>query len=149
MQIRLMPLSTPLVLGFVLGACLVLSPSPARAQATIAGQITDATRGVIPGVTVEASSSALIEGTRSTVTDGQGRYQISDLRPGTYKVNFSLVGFRTAVREGIELTAGFTGTVNIQLSVGAVEETVTVAGTAPIVDVESVTTQTVLTAEVL
>ena len=146
---KLIPLSTPHVLGAVLGACLVLFPSTVRAQGTIAGQVADSTGSVVPGVIVEASSSALIEGTRSTVSDSQGRYQISDLRPGTYKVTFSLVGFRTIVREGIELTAGFTATVNIQMAVGAIEETVTVAGASPIVDVQSVTTQTVMTRDVL
>ncbi len=83
------------------------------------------------------------------MTDGQGRYQIVALRPGTYKVTYSLTGFRTVLREGIELTAGFTATVNIQLAVGSVEETITVAGTSPVVDVQSVTTQTVMTREVL
>src|SRR5947209_9896836 len=101
---KLIPLSTPLMLGLVLRACLVLFPSTVWAQGTIAGQVADATGSVVPGVTVEASSPALIEGTRSTVSDSQGRYQISDLRPGAYKVTFSLVGFRTVIREGIELT---------------------------------------------
>ena len=140
---------TSCVPGFLLAACLVLLPSVVRAQGTIAGQISDSTGSILPGVTVEASSEVLIEGARSTVTDGQGRYQITALRPGTYKVTYSLTGFRTVLREGIELTAGFTATVNIQLAVGAVEETITVAGTSPVVDVQSVTTQTVMTREVL
>ena len=142
-------LSTERMLGLVLGACLALSPSIVRAQGTIAGLVTDTTASVVPGVTVEASSAALIEGSRSTVTDDQGRYQIADLRPGNYKVTFTLSGFRTVVREGIQLTAGFTATINTQMAVGAVSETITVAGASPIVDVQSVTTQTVMTREVL
>jgi hypothetical protein len=146
---KLIPWSTPLVLGPVLGACLVLFPSTVRAQGTIAGQIVDSTGSLLPGATVEASSPALIEGVRTTVTDGQGRYQITGLRPGSYKVTFSLPGFRTMIREGVELTAGFTAMVNIQMAVGAVEETVTVAGASPIVDTQSVTTQVVMTRDVL
>src|SRR5687767_8607527 len=103
----------------ILGTALVLGgfllPSAALAQGTIAGQVTDTTGAILPGATVEASSPALIEGVRTTVTDGQGRFQIPDLRPGTYKVTFGLTGFRTVIREGIELTAGFTASVNIQL----------------------------------
>ena len=135
--------------AIVIGVLLVLFPAASSAQGTIAGQITDATGAILPGVTVEASSPALIEGSRTTTADGQGRYQIADLRPGAYKVTYSLTGFRTVVREGIELTTGFVATVNIQLSLGAVEETVTVAGAAPVVDVQSVTTQTVMSREVL
>ena len=144
-----LPLPNTRILGLLLGACLVLFPSALRAQGTISGQVSDATGSIVPGVTVEAASSALIEGARSAVTDGQGRYQIPNLRPGNYKVTFSLAGFRTVVREGIALTAGFTATVNVQMAVGAVAETITVAGASPIVDVQSVTTQTVMTREVL
>src|SRR5262245_15113540 len=143
------PLSTTHILGLLFGACLTIFPTAVFAQGTVAGLVTDATGSIVPGVTVEAASPALIEGARSAVTNGQGRYQISDLRPGTYKITFSLVGFRTVVREGIELTAGFTATVNAQMAVGAVEETITVAGASPIVDVQSVTTQTVMSREVL
>jgi hypothetical protein len=132
-------------------ACLgsLLLPAAASAQGAIAGLVTDTSGGIVPGVSVEAASPALIEGARTTVSDGQGRYQITDLRPGTYKVTFTLPGFRTVVREGIELTTGFTASVNIQMAVGAVEETITVAGAAPVVDVQSVTTQTVMTRDVL
>jgi hypothetical protein len=146
---RLTFLSAPRMVGLALATCLALFPSIVRAQGTIAGQVTDSTGSILPGVTVEATSPALIEGTRSTVSDGQGRYQISALRPGNYKVTFALTGFRTVVREGIELTAGFIATINIQMPVGAVEETITVAGVSPIVDVQSVTTQTVMTRAVL
>src|SRR5262249_56798982 len=92
-------------------------------------------------VTVEASSSALIERVRSATTDSQGLYRIVDLRPGTYTVVFTLTGFSTLRRDGIELTTGFTATVNADLRVGAVEETVTVSGASPVVDVQNVQKQ--------
>jgi len=145
---KLIPFVPTRFIALVFGMALLL-PSAAAAQGTIAGQVTDSTGSVMPGVSVEASSPVLIEGARSTVSDGQGRYQIPNLRPGTYKVTFTLAGFRTVAREGIELTAGFVASVNIQMSVGAVEETLTVAGTSPVVDVQSVTTQTVMSREVL
>jgi len=125
---RLRPSSAGVVAALMFGVCFLLVPSTALAQGIVAGQVTDSTGSVLPGVTVEASSPVLIEGARTSVTDGQGRYQIPDLRPGTYRVTYALPGFRSVVREGIELRAGFTATVNIQLSVGAVEETITVAG---------------------
>src|SRR5262245_49990181 len=132
-----------------IGLGVLLFPALAFAQGAIAGQVTDTTGAIVPGVTVEATSPALIEGTRSTTTDDQGRYQITGLRPGAYKVTFSLPGFRTVIREGIELTAGYTASVSPQMAVGAVEESITVAGAAPVVDVQSVTTQTVMTRDVL
>lgn len=141
--------STGTLATLVFGVCLVLSPTAARAQGAIAGQATDASGAIVPGVTVEASSPVLIEGARAAVTDGQGRYQIAALRPGVYAVTFTLTGFRTVVREGIELAAGFTATVNVQMAPGAIEETITVAGVSPVVDVTSVTTQTVMTRDVL
>ena len=94
----------------------------------IAGRVVDATGGVLPGVTVEAASPALIEGTRTTVTDGEGRYQIIELRPGSYAVTFSLPGFSTVRREGIDLSTGFTANVSGELRVGGLEETITAAG---------------------
>src|ERR671937_229652 len=87
---------------------------------TIAGVVRDATGGVLPGVTVEASSPALIEKSRVAITDGQGQYRIVELRPGTYTVTFTLPGFSTVKREGIELTGSFVATVNADLKVGAV-----------------------------
>jgi hypothetical protein len=128
---------------------LALFPHLVFAQGAIAGLVTDTSGSLVPGVTVEASSPALIEGVRTAVSDSSGRYQILELRPGQYKVTFTLPGFRTVVREGIELAAGFTATVNAQMAVGAVEETITVAGAAPVVDVQSVTTQTVMSRDVL
>ena len=92
----------------------------------------------MPGVTVEAASPALIEKTRTAVTDADGQYRIIDLRPGTYTVTFTLVGFSTVKREGIELTDDFTATVNADLKVGGLEETITVSGQSPLIDTQSV-----------
>jgi hypothetical protein len=115
----------------------------------IAGTVRDSTGGVLPGVTVEASSPALIEKVRTVVTDDQGNYKILELRPGTYTVTFVLAGFSTFKREGIELTTGFTAPANADMRVGALEETVTVTGASPVVDVQNVRQQTVISAEIL
>ena len=122
-------------------ACLVLVPAAAYAQASIAGVVRDTSGAVLPGVTVEAASPALIEKVRSVVTDGTGQYKVVDLRPGTYSVTFTLPGFNTFKRDGIELAGTFTATVNADMRVGALEETVTVTGEASVVDVQSVTQQ--------
>ena len=140
----------PALKGIVFAiACLVLVPAAAYAQASIAGVVKDTSGAVLPGVTVEAASPALIEKVRSVVTDGTGQYKVVDLRPGTYSVTFTLPGFNTLKRDGIELAGSFTATVNADLRVGAVEETVTVTGDAPIVDIQSVTQQRVLGKDVL
>src|SRR5262245_27259962 len=118
-----------------------LLPTLAGAQAvttgSIAGLVRDASGAVLPGVTVEAASPVLIEKVRSAVTDGEGRYTIADLRPGTYAVTFALPGFSTVRREGITISVGFAATVNADLRVGAVEETITVTGATPIVDTQN------------
>ena len=115
--------------ALLLTACAVLMPAHALAQQSgIAGAVRDASGGALPGVTVEASSPALIEGSRTVITDGQGLYTLVDLRPGAYVVTFTLPGFSTLRRDGIELAAGFTATVNAELSLGALEETITVSG---------------------
>lgn len=123
--------------------------SSAYAQASIAGSVKDTSGAVLPGVTVEAASPALIEKTRSVVTDGAGQYRIENLRPGTYTVTFTLPGFGTVKRDGVELSGTFTANVNADMRVGALEETVTVTGEAPTVDVQSTTRQRVLTAEIV
>jgi carboxypeptidase family protein len=127
-------------------ALLVLIPSVAYAQASasIVGTVKDASGAVLPGVTVEASSPALIEKTRSVVTNGVGQYSIENLRPGTYTVTFALTGFSTVKREGIELTGSFIASVNADMKVGGVAETITVSGEAPVVDVTSARTQEVI-----
>ena len=128
---------------------LVLLPSSVYAQAAIAGVVRDASGGVLPGVTVEASSPALIEKVRTAVSDGTGQYRIEDLRPGLYTVRFTLSGFSTVSREGVELTGSATANISIDLRVGAVEETITVTGETPVVDVQGARRQTVLTNEVI
>src|SRR6187455_315981 len=136
--------------GFMLVlACLVLVPVDALAQSEIAGVVKDASGSVLPGVTVEASSPALIEKTRAAVSDGDGKYRIISLRPGTYTVTFSIAGFSTVVREGIELTSNFAATVDAEMKVGALNETITVTGESPIVDTQSITSRTVMTREVM
>src|SRR5436309_10420204 len=109
---------------------LAIVPSVAYAQASITGVVRDTSGAVLPGVTVEASSPALIEKVRSVSTDGTGQYRIVDLRPGTYTVTFALSGFSTVKREGIILTGTFTASVNGEMRVGAVSETITVSGEA-------------------
>ena len=136
---------------FILSFFALALPTAVRAQANsaIAGVVKDSSGAVLPGVTVEASSPALIEKVRSAVTDGEGQYKIVDLRPGDYTVTFTLTGFSTVKREGIELTASFTANVNAELRVGALEETITVSGAAPTVDVQNVVQQRVMTRDVI
>lgn len=122
--------------------------APAEAQSTITGVVRDSSGGVMPGVNVEASSPALIEGTRSAVTDENGLYRLIDLRPGTYVVTFTLQGFNVVKRE-VELSANFTATINTDLNVGALEESVTVTGSSPVVDVQSNVKQQVMARDVL
>jgi hypothetical protein len=130
-------------------AALAAVPSVSYAQASITGVVRDASGAVLPGVTVEASSPALIERVRTSVTDGTGQYRIENLRPGAYTVTFTLPGFSTVQREGLQLTGDFVASVNAELRVGTVEETITVTGAAPVVDVQSTTRQTVLNRELL
>jgi len=127
----------------------LLLPSAAFAQAAITGVVKDASGGVLPGATVEAASPVLIEKVRSVVTDDSGQYRIVDLRPGTYSVTVKLQGFQTVKREGIELSGNFVATVNTDLKVGALEETITVTGESPIVDVQSTRSQQIIDKSVL
>jgi len=128
---------------------LLLLATQVSAQSSIVGVVKDATGLVLPGVTVEASSPVLIERTRSTVTDTNGQYRLVDLRPGTYAVLFTLPGFSTLRRDGFELPSDFTATLNIDLKVGAVEETITVSGSSPVVDVNNASRPQVLNREEL
>jgi hypothetical protein len=135
---------------FALAAlAVVLVPVMAHAQGSITGTVRDSSGGVLPGVTVEAASPVLIERVRSVTTDATGQYRIVDLRPGTYAIIFTLTGFATVRQEGIELTGSFTATVNGEMRVGTVAETITVTAETPIVDVQTVTRQRVFNETVL
>jgi len=124
-------------------------PAAAYSQAAITGVVRDTSGAVLPGVTVEAASPVLIERTRSVVSDDTGQYRIVDLRPGTYALTFALPGFNTVKREGIALSGDFVATISVELRVGALEETVTVTGESPIVDVQSARVQTVIDRDVI
>jgi hypothetical protein len=136
-------------MGGTLALLLGVGEAAAQQGGTIAGVARDTTGAVLPGVTVEAASPALIEKVRAAVTDGDGQYQIVNLRPGNYTVTFTLTGFSTVRREGIVLTAGFTASVNGEMKVGAVEETITVTGASPLVDTQNVRQQMSVTEETL
>src|SRR5688500_12095289 len=129
---------------FGVAAALVLLPSLAFAQGTLTGTVRDASGAVLPGVTVEATSPVLIEKVRSVVTDGAGIYRIVDLNPGIYSVTATLPGFANVKRDGIELAGSGTVTIPIEMRVGTLEETITVTGETPVVDVQSVRRETVL-----
>lgn len=134
------------LIGFVLA---LMVATTASAQSAITGVAIDDSGAVMPGVTVEVSSPALIEQVRSAVTDSSGAYRVTDLRPGTYKVTFTLPGFNTYVREGLELPSEFIATVNAQMKVGGLEETITVSGASPVVDTTSTMQRTVLSRELI
>src|ERR1700730_3571071 len=132
-------------------ALVLLASALASAQGTsgVAGVVKDTSGAVLPGVTVEAASSALIEKTRSVVTDAEGQYEIVDLPGGTYTVTFTLTGFSTVKREGIVLTADFTANITTEMIVGALEETITVSGQAPVVDVQTTAEHKVVSGDML
>jgi len=133
----------------IVSAWFVVLPAAAFAQASITGTVRDTSGAVMPGVTVEATSPDLTEKVRTVVTDGSGQYRIITLTPGTYTVTFTLPGFSTVRREGIELAGTFTAAINADLRVGSLEETVTVTGESPLVDVQSATQQRVISTEVV
>jgi len=126
-----------------------LLPASAFAQASIAGSTRDTSGAAVPGVTVEATSPALIEKVRTAVSDDRGIFRIVNLPPGTYTVTFALSGFNQVKRDGIELTGSFTAQVDGVMAVGGLTETVTVTGASPIVDVQSIRRQTTITNDVL
>ena len=132
----------------VVMALLVAGPSLATAQ-SLAGTVRDTSGAVLPGVTIEASSPALITKVRTGVTDETGQYRIPDLPPGTYKVTFTLPGFATVVREGVELTGGGVMTIGADMRVGALQETITVTGESPVVDVQTARQQTVVDGDIV
>jgi hypothetical protein len=125
-------------------AAAVLFATPALSQPAVAGIVRDSSGAILPGVSVEAASPALIEKARVVVTDGNGQYRIVDLEPGTYTITFTLSGFTTVKREGIELTGAGVTTINADLPVGAVAETVTVTGATPVVDTQTSTRREVV-----
>jgi len=133
----------------VILAAAVLLPSIAFAQGTLTGTVKDVSGGVLPGVTVEASSPALIEKVRTALTDGVGQYRITGLNPGTYSLTFSLSGFNIVKREGIELSGTAALTIPVEMRVGALAETITVTGETPVVDVQTTRRETVLSADVI
>lgn len=140
--------------GIVLAALhLALLPGIASGQGgdlgTIAGVVKDSTGGVLPGVTVEVTSPALIEKVRTVTTDTQGQYKVISLRPGVYEVTFSLEGFGTVKRPGIEMTAAFTATINAELKPGTLEESITVSGASPLVDVQNTVQKSAITAAII
>src|SRR5436190_18788050 len=143
------------VLAILLGVVLASALAPTNVsgqgavQASITGLAKDSSGAVLPGVTVEVSSAALIEKTRAAVTDDTGRYRVVGLPPGTYNVTFTLTGFNTVRHEAIELAGSFTATVHADMKVGSLQETVTVTGEAPVVDVQSAQRQQVLKSDVM
>ena len=134
---------------FIVGIVVLCAPAGAAAQAAIAGVVKDASGAVLPGVTVEATSAALTEKVRSVATDGGGQYRVINLPPGTYSLSFTLAGFNTIRREGVQLSGTLTATIDAELRVGAIEETVTVTGESPIVDVQSARRQQVIDGDLL
>jgi hypothetical protein len=132
-------------------SCLIglACPIVAAAQSAINGTVRDTSGAVLPGVTVEASSPVLIEKVRTVVTNEQGQFAIVDLRPGVYRVTFTLTGFNTFVRDGLELPTDFTATIAAEMRVGTLEETITVTGASPVVDVASTARVQVLDREAL
>ena len=135
--------------GIALLSVFLLVPVVVLAQAAITGVVKDVSGAVLPGVMVEAASPVLIEKVRSVVTDATGQYRVVDLRPGTYSVTFALPGFKTVRRDGIELSGTFVATVSADLAVGALDETITVSGQSPIVDVQSVRVQQTMKSDVI
>ena len=132
-----------------LGAMFSAAVASAQDSSIIVGVVRDSSGGVLPGVSVEAASPVLIERIRTVVTNDQGQYRIVDLRPGRYTVTFSLVGFNTYKREDVDLPASFTITVNADMKIGGIEETLVVTGQSPLVDVQTVTTATRLSRDTI
>ena len=140
---------TTLTRTLLLAAGLTFLANGVASAQTLAGTVRDTSGAILPGVTVEASSPALIEKARTAVADGSGQYQITNLPPGTYSITFTLPGFTSVVREGVELTGGGVTSINAEMRVGALAETITVTGETPVVDVQSARQQTVMAGEIV
>ncbi len=141
-----------IVMGWLMAGLLALPATvngQGATQASITGIVRDTSGAVLPGVAVEASSDVLIERVRVGITDDTGRYRITGLPPGTYNMTFTLPGFSTIRREGLSLAGSFVATVDVNLQIGALEETITVTGQAPVVDVSSAQRQQVISSEVM
>jgi hypothetical protein len=130
-------------------AVLVLLPALAHAQATLAGTVRDSSGAVLPGVTVEAASPALIEKVRTAVSDSSGQYRITELPPGTYALTFTLSGFTTLRRDSVIVSGSGVIPINADLRVGALQETITVTGESPLVDTQTTRREVVVNAETL
>src|ERR687888_1098851 len=130
-------------------ALFLFLPLSAYAQASITGVVRDTSGAVLPGVTVEAASPALIEKVRTTVTEGSGQFTIVNLRPGVYTVTFTLTGFAPIKRENVQLAGEQVTTLSVELRVGGVSESITVTGDTPIVETQNTTKQQVMTREVI
>src|SRR4051794_29725419 len=128
---------------------LVAAGSTLASAQSLAGTVRDTSGAVLPGVTVEASSAALITKVRTSVTDDSGQYRITDLPPGTYKVTFTLVGFATVVRDGVELAGGGVMTIGAEMRVGSLEESITVTGESPVVDVQTARQQMTIDGDIV
>src|SRR5262245_13717634 len=128
---------------------LLLLPAPVLAQASVTGTVRDASGAVLPGVTVEASSPALIEKARAATTDGTGQYRITNLPPGTYALMFTLPGFAPVKRENVEVSGTQTLTIPIEMRVGGIEESVTVSGESPVVDVQQAKREVVMSTDTI
>jgi len=138
---------TLMALLIALGVLVMPVLAGAQVLGSVAGTVRDASGAVLPGVTVEAGSPVLIEKVRSAVTDGAGHYQIVNLPPGAYSVSFTLPGFNTVKRDGVDIPTNFTATIDVELRVGAVQETITVTGETPVVDLQSASLTRTLTSE--
>ena len=146
---RLRSLSRSAAMLLTVLGCLVLLPAAAHAQSAISGIVRDASGAVLPGVTVEAASPVLDREDPVGHHRRNGRYTLVDLRPGTYKMTFTLSGFSTLVRDGVELAGNTTVPINVELRVGSLEESVTVSGQTPLVDVQNAQRTQVLDRDVI
>src|SRR5918993_3640438 len=143
---------TWIVTGWLMAGLLALPANvngQGATQASMTGIVRDTSGAVLPGVTVEVSSDVLIEKVRVGITDDTGRYRIASLPPGTYNMAFTLTGFSTVRRQGLDMAGSFVATVDVNLPVGTLEETITVTGEAPVVDVSSAQRQQVINSEVM